>query len=115
MRAHLEDFAGVDDLGSRNKAFIEHRTARGAPAGDEIVVSSLEGLNELSRSPVEHNTPAYLAGMDERLARGAVDREIDKHALIGRIHIPVVGGHDLEVPSNFAGLDIQRDDAVCVQ
>ncbi len=64
--------------------------------------------------PIEHDAPADLAGLDQRLADDAVDLEVDQHALVGGA-IPFVRRVELEVPAQFTRVGIERDDAVGVE
>ena len=75
----------------------------------------LNALMKAAGFAVEHDAPADLARLDQCLALHAANDQIDQHALVGGIQIPVVRRHDLEVPLDLAGIDVQGEDAVGVE
>ena len=53
--------------------------------------------------------------MHQQLAHHAAHFAIDQHAFVAGIEIPNVLGDLLVIPSQLAGIGIERDDAVGVQ
>ena len=115
VRADLEHPVRVDVVQGGDERGVVDRDPDVGPAGDEVVVARPERAQELAGDAVEHDAPADLAGLDERLALDAADDQIDQHALVRRVEVPVVRRHHLEVPLQLAGVDVDGQDRVRVE
>ena len=66
----------------------------------------------LSRNPVENKYETHLRDLSHRGNFAAIPPHIDEHGLRRQIVIPDIVVHGLEVPNQFAGGRVQRDQTI---
>src|SRR3990172_12197034 len=73
------------------------------------------GGDELPVGPIDDVHVAALVRMDEELPHASMEDGVDENALVGAVVVPEVMGDLLEVPDDFAGVGIDRHDAIGVE
>ena len=71
--------------------------------------------DELAGDPIEHVVEPVLVRLHDHFARAAVDREVGQHQVLHAVEVPDVARHDLVVPLQLAGVDIDREDRADVE
>ena len=70
----------------------------------------LDREERLAAAPVEQEQVAHLGGLGERRDRPAGPGELEERRLRGRVVVPEVVVHRLEVPARATGARVERDD-----
>ena len=107
--ADLEDLPRVHVLGRGDLLRVEDRPPLVGPPGDQVVVGGPEGPDELPRHAVEDHAPPGLVRVDEHPPGLAALDEVEEHALVRGVHVPVVLGDDLEVPAHLPRPDVEGE------
>src|SRR5215471_353250 len=71
--------------------------------------------NELAGCTIEHIEESVLVRLHDDFSRLAVDCDIGLHQWLRGVVVPVVAGRSLEIPGEFAGACVQREDGCGVE
>ena len=71
--------------------------------------------DELSRHAIEHVIEAVFVGLHDHFALPPFDGEIGQHQLLHAVVVPGIAGNHLEIPFQFAGIGLHRENGAGIE